>query len=267
MNELFIALPNTKPIFKDDYILQYVAPLIDAYDDSICHRNYDARGLWLVKGHENEYLEQNIRSFTKFLTKTSGALYIKMLMEMEKRPCSYHEIYEAVLKPRGIAFGNDTLLFKTLSANGLAKIHSIGKYKRKFYVPSKFGELVLDIVKKNEVAYKVLRHFMKFDGENYESHMMTIQFNPLTSNDLTTESFVNMLDAILNPDSDLHKIGSYAYWCQKLIACLKKHEEFYDIFNCPEINEYLEANKSNPSVVNFTKVFRRIGKKFAKLAA
>ena len=37
MNELCMTLPNTKPIFQEDYILQYVSPLIDVYDDSICH--------------------------------------------------------------------------------------------------------------------------------------------------------------------------------------------------------------------------------------
>ena len=258
MNELFMPLPYTGKMFKNDMVMQYVVPLIDSYDDSICYKGYDYPGLSINLKHL--YCEYNIRIFQKYLYKTSGSFNIRMLMEMSKRPCSYHEIYNIFLKPRGKPFGNDMTLFRAINANGLCKIHSIGKYKRKFYVPTDFGNLVLDIVKKNDVAYKVLRHYMK-GIDDFEAYALTVDLDPSTMDDLSPKSFVKMLDAIFNEDSDLHKIGSYSYWGEKLVSCVKNNENCFNMTNDPEVKAWLFSNMSNPSVAFFSKILSKIAKK------
>ena len=214
-----------------------------------------------------KYCEANIAKFSKYLTRTTGQMYIKMLIAMENDICSYHEIYARVLRPRNIPFGNDTELWKNLEANGLIELDHRGKYKRRFFRLTRLGQVVIDVARKNDIAYKVLRHFMKFKDALDEQAMISIQINPETFSDMTPESYVAMLDAILTPGSSLHEVGSYAYWLNKLVECIKKSDAFFEEFNCPEVRSWVESNMSNPNVKRFNDVFQKVIKKHAKKAA
>ena len=214
----------------------------------------------------DRYSNANVDKYCKFMTRTLGNLYVKMLAELAKRPCSYDDIYTSVLAPKGIAYGNDVGTWRSLFETGLSQLDHKGAKGRKFYSLTALGKAVLDTAEKNHVAYKVLRHFMKFK-DDFEVYSLQVNFNPETMNDMDPQSFVDMLDAVLNESSDLHAVGSYAYWCNKIIDCLKKNINFFELFNCPEVNAYLEKNASCPTVQRFNKIWDKICKKHAKAAA
>ena len=256
-------------ICESYYVKDFVMKFIDAAPSSALACTYDYR-IWphqkknaLPKDHT-----LNLEKFYKYMTRTTGQLYIKMLAAIEHcGDASYHEVYRMVLKPRGLKFGNDTELFKSLSINGLVELDHIGKYKRKFFRLSALGKIVLDTAKKNDVAYNVLRHFMKMDGCDFDQKMINIQLNVDTLNDVQPESFVSLVKAILDNKSSLYETGSYAYWCNKLVECLKKNKDFFEIFNCEEVKTWLESNKSMKSVQRFIDVMNSISKKHARKVA
>lgn len=254
-------------VFEPRFAADYVFKFIDAAPECALACTYDYGKYPNHRILLPKYSTFNINKFAKYMTRTTGQLYIKMLMAMENDVCSYHEIYARVLKPRGLKFGNDTELWKSLHLNGLIEVDSVGKYKRKFFRLTPLGKLVVDTAKKNDVAYKVLRHFMKFKDIFDEQAMISIQINPETFNDMTPESYVAMLDAILSQSSALHEVGSYAYWLNKLIECLKKSDAFFEEFNCPEVTAWLEAHADERNAKNFNAVFQKIIKKHAKKAA
>ena len=266
-NALFVELPNTGKIFKTDYLFQYVQPFINAYGkETFSGRGYyDEGGHWRYR-QLDKYDEQVIKRFLKYPTRTLGQFYVKMLLEFEKRSCCYEDIWTALLKPRGKPYGNDIASFNGLRENNLIELAYKGKYGRKFYKLTKLGQLVLDAAKKNHVVYKVLRHFMKFEGD-FEAYVVQVSFNPETMTDLDPETFVNMIDSILNESSDLHKLGTYAYWCQKLLTCLKSSNNFFDMFMCDEVKAWLEEHKEEDNVKNFKKALDKIAKKYARKAA
>ena len=267
-NALFIELPNTGSIFKTDYLFQYVQPFIDAHGKETFTKGgyYDARGGYWIPKKIHKYDDAIIKKFNKYLTRTVGQFYVKMLLEIEKCSCCYEDIWTALLKPRGKPYGNDIASFNGLRENNLIELDYKGKYGRKFYKLTTLGKLVLDAAKKNHVVYKVLRHFMKFEGD-FEAHVVQVSFNPETMADLDPETFVNMIDAILNESSDLHKLGTYAYWCQKLLTCLKSSSNFFDMFMCDEVKAWFEEHKEEDNVKNFKKVLDKIAKKYARKAA
>lgn len=265
---LLVDLPGTGRIFKADNLFQYVRPFIDAYgkdtftgngyyDPCDCHWKYKTL---------HKYDEIIVKRFNKYLTRTIGQFYVKMLLEIEKRSCCYEDIWTALLKPRGKPYGNNIASFNGLRDNNLIELDYKGKYGRKFYKLTTLGKLVLDAAKKNHVVYKVLRHFMKFEGD-FEAHVVQVSFNPETMEDLDPKTFVNMIDAILNDNSDLHKLGTYAYWCQKLLTCLKSSSNFFDMFMCDEVKAWFEEHKEEYNVKNFKKVLDKIAKKYARKAA
>lgn len=267
-NALSIELPGTGRIFKADGLFQYVQPFIDAcgketftgnayYDSCDCHWKYKT-----IHKYDNII----VKRFNKYPTRTFGQFYVKMLLEIEKHSCCYEDIWTALLKPRGKPFGNDRLSFDGLYKNNLIKFDYRGKYGRKFYKLTKLGQLVIDAARKNHVAYKVLRHFMKFEGD-FEAHVINVSLNPETIEDLEDKAFVDMLAAILDDNSDLHKLGTYAYWCQKLLACLKSSSNFFDMFMCPEVKKWLDEHAEEDNVKNFKKAIDKIAKKYARTAA
>ena len=211
----------------------------------------------------------NMNTFSKYLTRTTGQMYVKMLDVIDhKGEASYRDIYDCLLKPKGKSFGNGAESFRNCETKGLMELDHRDKYKRKFFRLTALGKLVLETAKKNDIAYRVLRHFMKLDeGCDFDQKMITIQLNPDTLNDVTPEAFTSMLEAILDSKSELYEVGSYAYWCNKLVEALKKNPSFLEIFNCPEVNAWLEANQTVPAVQRFSKVFSKIMKKSKKNAA
>lgn len=256
------VFPDYNKVFEPALCIKFVSKFIDTAPTSQLARYYDGWNAKLCA----KYSDANVDKFSKFLSRTLGNLYVKMLACMEDTPCSYNEIYNMVLKPSGTPYGNDIESFKSLETNGLAEIDHLGKYKRKYMKLTQLGKLVLETAKKNHIAYKVLRHFMKFK-DDFDAYLIDVNFNVETMDDISPKSFVDMLAAILDDNSVLHEVGSYAYWCNKLIGTLKKNDRFFEMFDCPEVNEYLNSNSSNPSVKNFKKIFDKIAKKHARNAA
>ena len=257
------VFPDHNKVFEPALCIKFVSKFIDAAPTRQLAKFYDGwyngwNGTLCAK-----YSDANVDKFSKFLSRTLGNLYVKMLACMEDTPCSYNEIYNMVLKHRGKSFGTDIESFKNLEINGLAEIDHLGKYKRKYMKLTRLGKIVLETAKKNHVAYKVLRHFMKFK-DDFDSYLVEVNFNIETMDDISPKSFVDMLVAILDDNGVLHEIGSYTYWCNKLIDTLKKNERFFEMFDCPEVNTWLDNNLSNPSVQNFKKVFDKISKKYAR---
>ena len=263
-------IPNASNVFEQADMFPFAKPFIDTCvaNDEFAYKS--RRWNWNTGKYEGErlpkYDEQNIKHFSKYVYRTLGNVFVKMLSCMENMSCSYHEIYNQILAPRGKSFGNDQLLFFDMERRGLMELDYLGKYKRRFFKLTDLGRLVLETAKKNNVAYKVLRHFIKLQ-DDFDVYMIQTSFNPETTFDVTPMAFVDMLDAIFDENGDLHKIGSYSYWCVKLLDSLKKNENFFKLFNCTEVNGWIDAHMSNPSVRKFCKVFDKIIKKHTKLAA
>ena len=262
-------------IFTPVRKVQFVKRYIDAADERLLRRDFVhpqfGAGYYRYCPDAEEYVypkyaKVNVEKFDKYITRHTGVLYIQMLIEMEKSPCSYHEIYERVLKPRGISFGNDTLLFKSLMVNGLAEIDQVGKYRRKFYRPTALGKVVIETAKKNDVAFKVLRHVMKFKDDCDNIQLVNASLNLENFDDFSTSAYVSLLEALMDDNSPLHEVGSHAYWCNKLIQGLKKSDFFFSMFNCPEVQAWLEEHKTWSNVQRFMKTWNKICKKYSKAA-
>lgn len=272
MNDYYLGtsskvLPDYNKVFEPALCVKFVSKFIDAASTKQYAKYYVGGYVDSWNGTPcAKYSDANVNKFDKFLSRTLGNLYVKMLACMEDMPCSYNEIYNMVLKQRGKSFGTDIESFKNLEINGLIEIDHLGKYKRKYMKLTRLGKLVLETAKKNHIAYKVLRHFMKFK-DDFDAYLIEVNFNIETMDDISPKSFVDMLTAILDDNSVLHEIGSYAYWCNKLISTLKKNERFFEMFDCPEVNAWLDNNFSSPSVKNFKKIFDKISKKYARKAA
>lgn len=251
-------LQDYTKIFKPIPVLNFAKKFIDVANPNIFKKLYFT---YSKPKFISAYSQCNVDTFILYTMRTLGNLYIKMLSCIEDMPCSYQDIYDRLLKPKGKPFGNDVESFKNLEIKGLTEIDHIGKYKKKFFKLTPLGRLVLETAKKNNVAYKVLRHFMKFK-DDFDSYLVEVNFNPETMDDITPISFVEMLDAILNDNSVLHEIGSYAYWCHKLLDSLKKSELFFEMFNCPEVNSYLDNNVNNQNVQKFKKMLVKISEKY-----
>ena len=262
-------LIDSAGILKPKPLLQYVKRYIDITDLKrfgekcyIC----DANNMWIKRSFSNAYCTQNVETFCKYITRTTGQLYVKMLAVIDSTPSSYDDIWLQVLKPRGISQGNDKDSFSFLEKAGLMELDHFGKHRRKFYKTTPLGKLVLETAKKNDVAYKVLRHFMTFKGD-FDAHMIDVSLNPETMFDMDPKSLAACIEAILIPSSCLHEIGSQFYWCNKLLDCLKKSSNVFGTFNCAEVNDWLEAHASEPNVQRFLAVWHKLEKKHAKAAA
>lgn len=262
-------LKDSAGILEPKSLLQYVKPYLDIVDlkrfGKKCYIR-DANNAWARRSFSNAYCIENVESFCKYITRTTGQLYVKMLAVIDSSPSSYDDVWLQVLKPRGISQGNDMDSFRFLKKAGLMELDHLGKYRRKFYKTTPLGKLVLETAKKNDVAYKVLRHFMTFKGD-FDAHMIDISLNPETMLDMDPETLAACIEAILSPSSCLHEIGSQFYWCNKLLECLKKSSNVFDTFNCAEINNWLEAHASEPNVQRFLVVWHKLEKKYAKVAA
>ena len=263
-------LNDSARILEPKPLLPYVKQYIDIADikrfKKTCYVQDTNDGLWNRRTFSNAYCTQNVKSFCKYITKTTGQLYVKMLAIIDSTPSSYDDVWLQVLKPRGISQGNDMDSFKFLEKAGLMELDHLGKYRRKFYKTTPLGKLVLETAKKNDVAYKVLRHFMTFKGD-FDAHMIDVSLNPETMLDMDPKSLVACIEAILSPSSCLHEIGSQFYWCNKLLDCLKKSSNVFDTFNCSEVNVWLQAHASEPNVQRFLVVWHKLEKKHAKAAA
>lgn len=263
-------LNDSARILEPKPLLQYVKRYIDAVDikrfGEKCHVRDANGGRWIKRSFSNAYCTQNVESFCKYMTRTTGQLYVKMLAVIDSSPSSYDDVWLQVLKPRGISQGNDMDSFKFLEKAGLMELDHLGKYRRKFYRTTPLGKLVLETAKKNDVAYKVLRHFMTFKGD-FDAHMIDVSLNPETMFDMDPKSLAACIEAIFSPSSCLHEIGSQFYWCNKLLDCLKKSSNVFDTFNCAEVNNWLEAHASEPNVQRFLAVWHILEKKHAKAAA
>lgn len=253
-------------IFPDTPMATYALPFIEACD----MKKYGAHiSRWnnqtcrMENTYFPTYSRDNIQKYLKYAFRTPGNMYVKMLMRMENEPCSYREIYNSILKPLGKPMGNDTLSFISMQKRGLMEFDHYGKYRRKFYRITKLGKLIVEAAKTNMVVYRVLRHFMKFEGDFIE-YSINVSLNPETMNDLTPASMVKLLDALFNESSDIHKLGSHIYWSTKLLDALKKNKDCYSLMESDEVKKYLSDNASNPYVAKFNEVLARIVKRYTK---
>lgn len=246
--------------------LDFVKKFIDAAPKNALAFYY--AGDW-PNGHKEYapmYSTENVNKFSKYITRTMGHMYIKILDIIDRHgDASYYDFHAEILKPKGKPVGNDVELFKNLESQGLTELDHLGKYKRKFFRLTALGKLVLETAKKNQPAYRVLRHFMKIDENcDFYQKLVAVQLDPETADDTTPEAFTGMLEAILSGRSSLYEVGSYAYWCNKLVEALKKNDDFLELFNCPEVNAWLEANQTVSTVQRFNALFKKIVAKSQK---
>lgn len=258
-------LSDNNKIFIPANKLNFVKKFIDATNERFYAYDYVYHPQY-TKIIFPAYSTRNVEHFSKYITRTTGNMYVKMLEVMSKAPCSYYEIYDAVLKPKGIAFGNDSLSFFDMERRGLIELDHLGKYKRRYFRCTALGKEVVKAANANNVAYKVLRHFLKFK-DDFDVYLINISFNPETMNDVDASAIVAMLKAIFDDNSSLHEVGSHFYFCNQLIKCLKTNATFFELFNCPEVKTYLADNASNEAVLKFNKIFSKICKKYAKANA
>ena len=99
-------LNDSARILEPKPLLQYVKRYIDITDikrfGKTCYVQDANDSRWNRQTFSNAYCTQNVEKFCKYITKTTGQLYVKMLAVIDSSPSSYDDVWLQVLKPRGI---------------------------------------------------------------------------------------------------------------------------------------------------------------------
>ena len=189
-----------------------------------------------------------------------GSVTMKMLMVYaDGKEHHWDEINPMI----GIPIGNDIDCWHSLINRHLIAFSSKHKRGRKFYTITPFGRDVLKIIEENNVFYRVARWF-KLKGDIY-SKLLTADISGDDSPvvDLTPENFLALAKAMLDPSSELYKIGSVYKWMNSFVALTKTSRDFYEQFYTPEVVDWI-TNAPYPPAKKFLAIFKKAKKKWEK---
>jgi hypothetical protein len=264
-------LADSFKIFEPVDNRPFIKKIIDACDNSCLPKIYLG---FDYSTFEPKYAECSKDSdytyckFKKYVSLSQAMLFVRLLMPFKNDAVlSYNDVFPIVFDTSRYSLGHDKDSFLSLLSKKLICFDHKGKYKRPYYKITPLGKKVCEIAEINSIAYKVLRHVMKLDSKNENAvcaTMIKIDTNPEYFSDLLPETFVSLLDELFNEKSKMHEIGSYAYWCSKLVKCLKDNKFFFDMFVCDEVNAYLRENESNHAVSNFKHLLEKLRKNHEK---
>lgn len=202
------------------------------------------------------------REAANLIHATAGHVTMKMLKVYEDGN-EHH--YLEVCQHLELAPGHDIDCWRSLEDRGLISFSSKRDHGKKFYRITDLGQEVLRATRANQVYFRVARWF-KIKGEDVCTAMMKADLNGEESwKDLLPETLEALLEALFNPASEIHALGSVYRWMNNFMYLLKNNDEFYEKIDCPEVHTWLQANKDKYSAVSrFLVKFARIQKKRAK---
>ena len=194
-------------------------------------------------------------------------LYIKMLKVFEDgNSYHYEDVWNNILKPNGIKFGNDKDTYNMLINKSMIVFDHYGSKQKKYYRITEFGKYILNISDINEDAYRIIRHFDK-DPDLQRERIMNEDLMGIGEswNDLTEDSLTKMVGSIFT--GDIYKIKSNYYWINKIINCYKKVKDFRILFT-DNIREFMNSiAKTNTEMSRFIELLNKIDHTLKKQAA
>lgn len=206
----------------------------------------------------------NLLNFTRV---NRNLLYIKMLKVFEDgNSYHYEDIWNCVLKPKGIKFGNDKDTYNMLSNKNMIVFDHYGSRRKMYYRITEFGKYILNISNINEDAYRIIRHFDKDPDLQREKIMREDLMGIGESwNDLTEDSLIKMIGSLFI--GDMYKIKSNYYWINKIVNCYKKVEDFRILFT-DNIRTFMNnIAKANTEMSRFVELLNKIDRKLKKQIA
>lgn len=175
--------------------------------------------------------------------------------------------YRDVTASLSMPVGHDIDCWRSLCDLDMIALSSKGRYGLQYFTITDIGREVLSIVKANQVYWRIARWF-KLDDDKVIQAMVQADLNGEESwKDLMPEAFTALLEGLFNPDSDLHRVGSCYRWMNNVMRLLKEKNEFFEKFNCPEVNAWLKENSHYYGIEKFSKKLANIAKKKMKAAA
>jgi hypothetical protein len=194
-------------------------------------------------------------------------LYIKMLKVFEDgNSYHYEDVWNHVLKPKCIKYGNDIDTYNTLIDKNMIVFDHHGSRRKKYYRITEFGKYILNISDINEDAYRIIRHFDK-DPDLQREKIMNEDLMGIGEswNDLTEDSLIKMISSVFT--GNIYKIKSNYYWINKIVNCYKKVEDFRILFT-ENIRTYMNnIAKSNTEMSRFIELLNKIDRKLKKQVA
>ena len=212
------------------------------------------------------YLRDMI-NLLNFIRVNKNLLYIKMLKVFEDgNSYHYEDIWNRVLRPNGIKFGNDKELYNMLIHKNMIAFDHYGYRQKMYYHITEFGKYILNISNINENAYRIIRHFDKDPDIQREKIMHEDLMGIGESwNDLTKDSLIKMIGSVFI--GDIYKIKSNYYWINKIVNCYKKVEDFRILFTDNVRTFMNNIAKSNIEMSKFVELLNKIDRKLKKQAA
>lgn len=206
-------------------------------------------------------------SLLNFIRVNRNLLYVKMLKVFEDgNSYHYEDIWNHVLKPKGIKLGNDKDTYNMLINKNMIVFDHYGPRRKMYYHITEFGKYILNISNINEDAYRIIRHFDK-DPDLQREKIMNEDLMGIGEswNDLTEDSLIKMIGSVFT--GDIYKIKSNYYWINKIVNCYKKVEDFRILFT-DNIRTFMNnVAKSNIEMSKFVKLLNKIDRKLKKQVA
>ena len=222
-------------------------------------KSKQVRDTWWLDNSQNHYENYGRREALNLAHATSSHITMKMLA-VYRDGNEYH--YHDVCKALNIAQGHDIDCWRSLVDRGLIAFSSKRSYGKQYFRITPFGQEVLEIVNANQVYYRVARWF-KIKGDDVFTAMMKADLNGEESwRDLLPETINALLEALFNPQSRIHQIGSVYRWMNNFMYLVKSNREFLEKVNVPETRAWLDSHMTSyPGVATFLKKLARINKK------
>ena len=201
-----------------------------------------------------------------YLHVSEDMVYIKFLKTLEDgKSQTWNEIAHATLpnKKRGTDFDSFNYLIPRF-------VNQNGKIGKKFlYNITPAGKDLLAIAKDNMVYYRIARWFAPRTGGNVYAYVINQQLKTgdITSyyNDVTEDTALDLVKALLDKKSRIHKIGSAYRFLRNFFRLVNNNIQFFNVINCEKVNKWLEENKNiKPEIRAFMKKFSNTQKKWAK---
>ncbi len=194
---------------------------------------------------------------------TFGLVSMKMLKFFEDGgEHNYREICPVLFPGKPLSHDKDC--FNYLRTNGMVTLSRKGKRGVMFFKLTPLGEEVLGICYKNDVYFRPMRWFALDEDEMFSSMVEHDMSGGDSSGDITTESVLNLVKALLSADSDIAKIGSRYKFFNKFMKMLKTKQSFYEAVNQPEVNAWLDEHCCDAEVYCFYAAWKSIRRMWSK---
>ena len=214
---------------------------------------------WLnskAQQHQNMYRDQNmyraaflainyyhVSNIVNLMHQTGNSIAMKMLKIYGDGNAHHYDETRLKLFPNK-PYGHDIDCWQSLKKRKLIELAYKGNHGKQFFKITDLGKEILKIISVNYAFYRIFRWF-KFDDQTKAiEHMVQADLQGEKSwEDQEPKVVIELLEAMFNPDSDMHKLGSCYRWMNIFMRTLATQANFYELVKNPEIMEWLENHK------------------------